>query len=468
MDMFVIRGGRPLTGRVAVSGAKNAALPILAASLMADGPVTLSNVPDLVDVRSLTNLLSRLGVLVERFAEGTVRTQVIDDANCVAEYDLVRRMRASVCVLGPLLARRKRACVSLPGGCNIGHRPIDLHLKGLAALGAEIRIERGYVIAEAERLKGTVIPLGGPFGSTVTGTCNVLCAAVLAEGRTVIEAAACEPEVVDLAKFLTGLGANIEGAGTPNMIVEGVPQLRGSDQEHRVIPDRIEAATLLCAGAITRGEVTVDRLDASHLTAVTEALRQMGVEITGDRTRLTVSTPGDLRPVDCMALPYPAIPTDVQAQLTSLLTQAAGTSVVTDRVFPDRFLHVPELARLGASLRKIDGSAVIQGRSRLTGAQVMASDLRASAALVLAGLAAEGETVVRRIYHLDRGYERLEEKLALLGADVQRVEDRGPEQFEWPEPAVGQEIPGPSVPWPKRPWFLKEIGQPSEGWKAAG
>lgn len=423
MEMFVIRGGKPLRGAAQVSGAKNAALPIMAACLAVDGPCRLENVPDLVDVRTMCQLLESLGMDIRRDDGGSLLLKSRDDSACVAEYELVRRMRASICVLGPLLGRRGRACVSLPGGCNIGHRPIDLHLKGLTALGAEVRIERGYVFAEARRLTGSNIYLGGPFGSTVTGTCNVMTAAVFAEGCTTIEAAACEPEVIDLGEFLNSLGARISGLGTPFLRIEGVDRLCGG--KHSVIPDRIEAATLIMAAAITGGSVLLHHVRLDHLTSVLEKLREIGVRITAQNAgTVRVSVDQPLRPSDVIALPYPGIPTDVQAQLTALLTRVDGMSIVTDKVFADRFMHVSELLRMGAAIRREGNNAIISGAGRLTGASVMASDLRASAALVLAALAAEGESVVRRIYHLDRGYERLEDKLTALGADVCRVEDR--------------------------------------------
>ena len=470
MDMFVIRGGKPLAGRVRVDGAKNSALPIMAAALLADGPTVLHDVPDLVDVRTLAELLQSLGLRVERRADRSLALEVIDDRPVVAEYELVRKMRASFCVLGPLLARRGRACVSLPGGCNIGDRPIELHLKGLRALGADIRVEKGYVIAEVTRLHGNRIYLGGPFGSTVTGTCNVMSAAVLAEGETIIEAAACEPEVIDLGNMLNAMGANISGLGTPFLRIEGVERLTGV--EHTVIPDRIEAATLMVAAAITGGSVEIENVRLTHLTAVIEKLREIGVRIELCDTEPTpierlnaidallgslesdvgqvsnlpailpqragwkpapraetdpvirVDGPIDVRAVDATALPYPGLPTDVQAQFMSLLCLAKGISVVTDKVFPDRFMHASELVRLGATIRREGPSAIISGVRQFSGACVMASDLRASAALVLAGLAAEGETVVKRIYHLDRGYEAFERKLNHLGADIRRVEDK--------------------------------------------
>ena len=421
MDMFVIRGGKPLRGQVAVGGSKNSALPIMAASLAAEGPSVLYGVPRLVDVNTLITLLETLGMQALWRDDGALQLEVVDERPSVAEYDLVRRMRASVCVLGPLLARRGEACVSLPGGCNIGDRPIDLHLKGLRALGANIAVERGYIMAEARRLRAANIFLGGPFGSTVTGTCNVMAAATVAEGTTTIEAAACEPEVVDVGNYLNGMGAKISGLGTPFLSIEGVERLHGC--EHRVIPDRIEAATLMIAAAITRGRVVLENVCLSHMTAVIEKLSEIGVTIREADGLVEVGVEGTLHPVDCTALPYPGIPTDVQAQLMALLTTADGISIVTDKVFPDRFLHAPELVRMGAQIRREGPSAILSGVERPSGACVMASDLRASAALVLAALAADGHSVVRRIYHLDRGYEKLEQKLNLLGADIDRVED---------------------------------------------
>ena len=420
--MFVVRGGRPLRGRVSVSGAKNAALPIMAASLVANGTTVLRGVPDLVDVTTLSSVLRSLGMVVERRDDGSLTLASSDDQRCLADYELVRRMRASVCVLGPLLGRRGRACVSLPGGCNIGHRPIDLHLKGLRALGASITIDRGYVFARADKLIGADIYLGGSFGSTVTGTCNVMCAAVFAKGITTISAAACEPEVVDLGHYLIAMGARIEGLGTPFLRIEGVEELNAVD--YTVIPDRIEAATLLIAGAITGGRLEIDQLDPRHLSGVIDALRMMDVGIEVKDRTVIVTAPDRLKSLDITALPYPGIPTDVQAQFTALLSIANGISVVTDKVFPDRFMHIPELMRMGANVRREGASSIISGIQTLSGACVMASDLRASAALLLAGLAADGESVIRRVYHLDRGYERLEQKLNKVGADIVRVVDQ--------------------------------------------
>ena len=420
--MFVVRGGRPLRGRVSVSGAKNAALPIMAAALAANGTSVLHGVPDLVDVSTLSSVLRSLGMNVERRVDGAIALSTCDEQRCLADYELVRRMRASVCVLGPLLGRRGRACVSLPGGCNIGHRPIDLHLKGLRALGAQITIDRGYVFARADRLTGADIYLGGSFGSTVTGTCNVMCAAVFAKGITTISAAACEPEVVDLGCYLNAMGARIEGLGTPLLRIEGVEDLNAV--EHTIIPDRIEAATMLIAAAMTGGRLQVDNLVPAHLAGVIDALRMMGVMIEiQDRTAI-VTAPDKLRSLDITALPYPGIPTDVQAQFTALLSIAEGISVVTDKVFPDRFMHIPELMRMGANVRREGACSIIAGIRTLSGACVMASDLRASAALLLAALAADGESVIRRVYHLDRGYERLEQKFNNVGADIVRVVDQ--------------------------------------------
>ena len=421
MDMFVVRGGRPLRGRVTVSGAKNAALPIMAAALAAEGTTVLRGVPDLVDVTTLSQVLRSLGMTVERRADESLELTAVDEQRCLADYELVRRMRASVCVLGPLLGRRGRACVSLPGGCNIGHRPIDLHLKGLRALGAQITIDRGYVFARADQLIGTDIYLGGSFGSTVTGTCNVMCAAVFAKGVTTISAAACEPEVVDLGRYLNAMGARIEGLGTPLVRIEGVGALTAV--EHTVIPDRIEAATLLIAATMSGGRLQLDNVESQHLAAVIDVLRMIGVEIEIRDKTVIVTAPDRIRPLDITALPYPGIPTDVQAQLTALLSTAEGISVVTDKVFPDRFMHIPELMRMGANVRREGASSIISGVKTLNGACVMASDLRASAALLLAALAADGESVIRRVYHLDRGYERLEQKLNQVGADIVRVAD---------------------------------------------
>jgi UDP-N-acetylglucosamine 1-carboxyvinyltransferase len=415
---FRIRGGTRLSGTVRVSGSKNAALPMMAAAILASEPVRLEGVPRLLDVETLSQVLRELGVAVTRTLDEALVLETVDLAAVRAGYELVRRMRASFCVLGPLLARRGRAVVSLPGGCNIGPRPVDLHLAGLAALGAELRIEHGYVIAEAKRLVGARIQLAGPQGPTVTGTANVLAAAVLADGETVITGAAVEPEIVDLGRLLNGMGAQIEGLGTPTLRIEGVERLHGTT--YRIIPDRIEAATLLLAAAITGGTVTVAGVVPEQLAAVLDKLDQAGFDLLVAKDQVTLVATAPPRPVDLTALPYPGVPSDVQAQWMALLTLARGRSTVGDRVFASRFQHIAELNRLGARIELCGSTAVVTGVDRLTGAVVTASDLRASAALVLAGLAAQGETVIDDIHHLDRGYERLDEKLNQLGAQVER------------------------------------------------
>ena len=418
MDTLLIEGGIPLEGTVEVRGAKNAALPILFATLLTDEQCVIRNVPELQDVLSTLQILRDLGMDCERRDDGAIIVEQASPDPYTAPYDQVRKMRASVCTLGPLLARRKRAKVSLPGGCVFGVRPIDLHLKGLAALGANIRISHGYVEAEVEELRGATIFLGGPFGSTVLGTANIMMAAVLAHGTTVIESAACEPEIVDLAGFLNAMGARVEGVGTPRLVIDGVPELSGA--EYEVIPDRIDAGTLLIAGAITRGDVVVRKARPDHMAALTDTLRQVGLRVTAEGDAIRVRSNGGFRSVDVTTLPYPGFPTDLQAQMMALLSIADGISVITEKVYPDRFIHVSELARMGASVRKEGPSAIISGVPTLSGAQVMASDLRASASLLLAGLVASRVTEVHRIYHLDRGYERIEERLGSLGAHIRR------------------------------------------------
>jgi len=435
MDMFVVEGGVPLRGTVAASGAKNAALPILAAGIAAGGSSLIRHVPRLVDVQTLISLLRSLGLSAEWVDDDEIRLQVNSEENCTAEYDLVRKMRASVCVLGPLLARRGRACVSLPGGCNIGERPIDIHLRGLTALGADIRVERGYVIATAGRLIGNTINLSGPHGSTVTGTCNVMVAAALARGKSVLHAAACEPEVVDLGDYLNAMGARISGLGTPTIEIEGVSELRGT--EHTLIPDRIEAATLMIASGISRGEVRIENICMDHLGSVLQKLREIGLTIESSGGSVLATGGGTYSPTNCTALPYPGVPTDLQAQLMAWLANVPGESRIVDDVFPDRFMHLSELVRMGADIRRESFGAMIRGVERLQGACVMASDLRASAALVLAALAGEGESVIRRIYHLDRGYDGLEKKLASLGARIRRVKDSPEELPETLQPHFG-------------------------------
>jgi UDP-N-acetylglucosamine 1-carboxyvinyltransferase len=418
---FRINGGARLRGAVRISGAKNAALPIMAASLLCEGEVTLRDVPDVSDVRFLAELLGKLGVQVERRQDDALRLIVRDEMTCRAEYDIVRKMRASICVLGPLLAKRRHAQVSMPGGCAIGDRPVDLHLRAMRALGADVELVSGDIIAKAKRLRGCELFLGGPFGSTVLGTANALMAAALAEGVTVIEMAACEPEVADLADFLNKCGASISGQGTPRLVIEGVKELKGC--EHRIIPDRIEAGTHMVAAAITNGELKLENCRLDHLMAFVDRLSAVGVHVEKKESTVIVSSSRRLEPIDVTTQPFPGMATDLQAQLMTLLCLADGNSIVTEKIFPDRFLHVPELNRMGANLRREGPTVIVQGVRRLVGAPVMASDLRASAALVLAGLAARGVTLVNRIYHLERGYERIDEKLRAVGAEIERVDD---------------------------------------------
>ena len=408
-----------MTGSVRISGSKNAALPLLAASLLTEGPSVFSDVPDLADIRFMSHLMADLGSEVTRDEQGRMHVCVTDDSKILAEYEIVRKMRASICVLGPLLAKRKKARVSMPGGCSFGLRPVDLHVRGLRALGATIELDEGYIVAEADQLHGAEIFLGGPFGSTVLGTANVMMAACLAEGQTIIESAACEPEIEDLANYLIACGAKITGAGTPRLVIDGVEKLTGS--EHKVIPDRIEAGTFMVAAAITNGDVTLENVNLSHMLAVVDKLREIGVIITPNGATATVSSSRHLEPADVTTQPYPGFPTDVQAQLIALLCLSDGNSVITEKIYPERFMHVAELLRMGADIRKEGPTAIVTGVKKLIGAPVMASDLRASAALVLAGLVAQGQTTVKRIYHVDRGYERIEHKLNQLGADIQRL-----------------------------------------------
>ncbi len=421
MDYFLINGGPRLRGKVRAGGAKNAALPIMAASILCEGETVLHDVPNLADIRSMAELLTKLGVGVRRDDDGTMRLRVEDEMNCHAEYDLVRKMRASVCVMGPLLAKRKRAVVSMPGGCNIGDRPINLHLLGMENLGADIDLQAGDVHLRAKRLTGTEMFLGGAFGSTVTGTANVMMAAVLAKGRTVIESAACEPEIVNLADFLNACGAQVEGAGGPRIVIDGVESLHGC--EHTIIPDRIEVGTFMIASAISNGEVRIENARLEHQLAVIDRLRHVGVNVEKDGEAVVVSSARRLEPVNITTQPFPGFPTDLQAQIMSLLCLADGNSIVIEKVFPDRFMHVAELNRMGARLRKEGPVVIVEGVKRLIGSPVMASDLRASAALVLAGLIAKGQTRVNRVYHIDRGYERIETKLNALGADIQRLSE---------------------------------------------
>lgn len=419
MDKIRIHGGRPLSGSIKVSGSKNSALPILAATLLTKEPCTIRRVPDLSDTNYMLQILKHLGSEVER-ASGTVHIAAVK-INSVAPYDVVRKMRASVCVIGPLLGRCKEATVSLPGGCVIGDRPIDLHLKGFEALGSAVRVEGGDIKVFAPKLTGAVINLRGKFGPTVLGTDNVMMAAVLADGTTVIEGAAQEPEVVDLANFLNRMGAKVEGAGTRRIIVEGVQELHGA--EHDIIADRIEAGTFLVAGAICGDGITIKRADPEHVTAVTNALSSCGFRIETKKDAISVFPNGAAKPLELATEPYPGFPTDMQAQMCALLSMTKGISVITENIFPQRYMHVAELKRMGAQVDLEGPTAVIRGVDHLLGAPVMASDLRASAALVLAGLKAEGITEVSRVYHIDRGYEHLDEKLSELGADIERLKE---------------------------------------------
>jgi len=422
--MFCIEGGYSLCGTVRAGGSKNASLPIMAASLAIIGEVILEQVPQLRDVQTMQQLLQAVGAAVEVGNDGTISIDATEVKSSVAPYELVRQMRASVCVLGPLLARFGTARVSLPGGCNIGHRPIDLHLRGMTALGADIRLEGGYIIATVSQLRGADVDLCGPHGPTVTGTCNVMIAAALAKGRTVIRSAAQEPEVQDFACFLNAAGARISGAGTSIVEVDGVDHLH--KVRHTVIPDRIEAATLALAAAITKGDVTIQNAPTRHMTSVLNALRKIGVPVQATYDTLRVHGSGILCPASLTAEPYPGLPTDCQAQFMALLSTVTGESRITDCVFHERFMHAAELVRMGANIRVHGNTAILNGVSKLSGAPVMASDLRASAALVLAAMAAEGRSEIRRVYHLDRGYHAFEQKLNQLGAKIQRVDD-GPQ-----------------------------------------
>jgi len=404
---------------------------------MAEGKTTLKGVPRLSDIDSMTKLIGELGCDIYRHEspstagdlpslDGPLDITVTDEKNCEARYDIVKTMRASICVLGPLLGKRGKAVVSIPGGCAIGDRPVDLHVRGMQKLGAEFRTENGNIVGEIPRnggrLKGCRMYLGGAQGPTVLGTINVMCAAAMAEGETVLVGAACEPEVVDCAELLIKMGANIKGHGTPEIRIEGVDKLLGC--EHRVIPDRIECGTFMIAAAITNGELELKHCNLDHLIAVVDRLEEVGVKIERQNGTIFVSSSRRLTPVEMTTQPFPGFPTDLQAQLMALLCLGDGISVITERIFPDRFLHVGELNRMGGRIRKEGPTAIIQGIKELQGASVMASDLRASAALVLAGLVARGATRIDRVYHIDRGYEKIEQKLAAVGADIERVKER--------------------------------------------
>jgi UDP-N-acetylglucosamine 1-carboxyvinyltransferase len=415
MDKLVIEGGMPLRGAIPVSGAKNAALPILCAALLTPEPLRLANVPQLNDVRTMRTLLRQMGVS-QQVTDGSVTLEAARIDWPLAPYELVKTMRASILALGPLVARCGEARVSLPGGCAIGLRPVDQHVKGLQAMGAEISLEHGYIEARAKRLAGVRFEFDVV---TVTGTENLMMAATLAEGRTVLENAAREPEVVDLARCLRAMGAKIDGDGTDRITIEGVDALRGAD--HRVMPDRIETGTFAAAAAATHGDVTLEGASEASLRAVLEKLREAGATIATTADAIRVRGNGTLTPFHLSTAPYPDFPTDMQAQMMALATRAAGTSVVTETIFENRMMHVQELRRLGGDIEVEGNAATVRGVSRLTGANVMATDLRASACLVIAGLMADGETTIDRIYHLDRGYEKIDAKLSALGARIRRV-----------------------------------------------
>ncbi|MGA9458248.1 MAG: UDP-N-acetylglucosamine 1-carboxyvinyltransferase [Desulfobaccales bacterium] len=423
MDKIIIEGGIPLEGEVQISGAKNAALPILAATLLAAGEHRLSNVPPLADIRTCKRLLGNLGVQFREEAAGSSLPKILiadtrELTGSEAPYELVKTMRAAVLVLGPLVARARQARVSLPGGCAIGARPINLHLKGLEAMGVKINLAQGYVEADARRLKGAEIYLEGV---TVTGTENLMMAATLAKGTTVIKNAAMEPEVGDLARFLVAMGASIEGIDSEILTIHGVPELKPAN--YAIMSDRIEAGTYLAAAAITRGKVTLTNAPVPHLTAVLGKFTEAGVRLSAEPGRISVHPGGALTGVDIRTLPYPGFPTDMQAQFMALMSVAGGASLITETIFENRFMHVSELRRLGADISVSGSHAIVRGRRQLQGAQVMATDLRASASLVVAGLAASGTTEILRVYHLDRGYASLVEKLAALGARIKRVSD---------------------------------------------
>ncbi len=422
MDKLIVHGGATLRGSINISGSKNASLPILAATLLTGEPCIIRRVPDVSDTNYMIQILSALGADVER-SSGTVRI-TCEEISDVAPYDLVRRMRASICVMGPLLARKGRAVVSLPGGCVIGDRPVDLHLRGLEALGAKVEVEGGNILLTAKNgLRGAEIDLRGTHGPTVLGTDNVMMAATLADGITVIESAAAEPEVLDLANFLNSMGAKISGAGTRRIVIEGVKELHGV--EHTVIPDRIEAGTFMAAAAIAGDGVRLNRVSREHLKAITSAIEESGhrVEFNEAGDSCVIHRGDQTRGVDLVTAPYPGYPTDMQAQMTALLATTPGISVIKDTIFPQRFMHCAELKRMGADIKVDAGTAVVRGVAGLSAAPVMASDLRASAALVLAALKAKGSTEISRLYHIDRGYEHIDEKLLMLGANVERVKD---------------------------------------------
>ena len=425
MQKLIVKGGTRLQGTIQVSGCKNAVLPIaVAAAILGDGVSVLHNVPNLTDVKTLSAVLEGLGATI-KFKNSTLYIEPINHLEYEAPYELVRKMRASIYVLGPLVAKLGKAKVSFPGGCAIGPRPIDLHIQGLEHLGAEVTVHSGYIYAQAERLAGTEMYLMGQHGPSVGATANVMMAATLAEGTTVIRGAACEPHISDLAHFLNAMGADIEGIGTSVLTIQGVKQLRGT--EYTVISDDIEAGTFMVAGAITKGDVYVEGIGAQQIPAISEKLTEAGVQLDWDGNGVRVTTPREIKGIDVTTAPFPGFPTDMQAQIMGLLCLASGTSVITENVHTDRYIHAAELNRMGAKIMLDGTKAVINGVSKLSGAPVMASDLRAGAVLVAAGMAALGETVVSRVYHIDRGYESIERKLNDIGANITRVSDSGEE-----------------------------------------
>lgn len=421
MDRIYIKGGNRLEGSVEINGAKNAVLPLMVAALLSSEPTTLFNVPDLNDVETMRGVLEDLGAKISKRGN-SITIDPSNFNNSEAPYEMVRKMRASVYVMGPMLAKLHKARVSLPGGCAIGPRPIDLHLKGFEALGTKILLSHGYILAENQAPTGADISLEGSRGSSVGATCNVLMLAVLSKGKSILRGIAKEPEVVELCNFLNQMGARIMGAGTDTLFVEGVEELKGV--EYTVIPDRIEAGTYMVAAAITKGNVLVKNCRLDHLDAVINKLREIGVTVTPEASGARVNVEGDLKPVSIRTLPYPGFPTDMQAQFMALLTLVPGESKITETIYPDRFIHASEITRMGADISVMNGTAIIRGVDYLSGAPIMASDLRASAALVLAGLAARGETEVLRVYHIDRGYEKIEAKLSMLGAYIERQDTK--------------------------------------------
>jgi len=418
MDKFIVHHSK-LSGEVSIGGSKNAALPVMAATLLTDKECVICNVPNLMDVKTMIRILEVLGKVI-KFENNNLVVKSRKSKSFIAPYELVRTMRASFCCLGPLLARRKKAKVALPGGCIIGPRPVDLHIKGLKDLGAEISINKGYCLGKADNLAGTHIYLGGPFGSSVLATANVLMAATLTKGQTIIEHAACEPEVVCLASFLKKIGADIEGEGTPLIKVRGRKNLGGC--EFKVIPDRIEAGTFIAASLATKSKLSIKGAEPLHLTSVIDIAKKIGAEICIHKDkRISIKPKVKLKPINITTLAYPGFPTDLQAQFMVCLCLAEGISLITEKIYPDRFMHVAELNRMGSAIQRNGPYAIIEGKKKLYGAEIMASDLRASAALVVAGLAAQAKTEILRVYHIDRGYDKIEDKFRKLGAKIKRA-----------------------------------------------